>query len=250
MQRISLTPTRESESFQGRYTKAMIDVSEEAFLWVKKNEKAIIRTFITDAGCVPDQRPASIFMAGTPGAGKTEVARNLNKEFKVRAIHIDADEIRKLCPGYAGENAALFQKAARKGVHILHDYALKYGYNLILDATFAYGNAKENIRLSIEKGRKPAIYFVYQEPRVAWEFTKAREATEKRNVPKVAFIGSYFMARQNVHEVKALFGEKVELNLIIKDIEKNLESLHLNIPEIDPFLPWVYSREELERELT
>ena len=97
----------------------MTDVAEQAYTWVKRNEKDIIRRFILDVGCIPESRPASIFMAGTPGAGKTEVARNLNKEFQVRAVHIDADEIRKICPGYTGENAALFQKAARKGVHIL-----------------------------------------------------------------------------------------------------------------------------------
>lgn len=228
----------------------MTEASEDAYQWVKKNQKAIIKKFILDAGCLPEERPASVFMAGTPGAGKTEVANNLNKEFNMKAVHIDADEIRALCPGYSGENAALFQKAARKGVHILHDYTLKHSYSMILDGTFAYGNAKENIRLSIEKSRKPVIYFVYQEPRVAWNFTKVREIKEKRHVPIQAFIDSYFTARQNVIEVKAEFGSKIELNLIVKDIEKNLESLHLNIDAIDPFLPRVYSREELELELT
>jgi len=126
---------------------------------------------------------------------------------------IDADEIRSLCPGYTGADAHVFQEAATKGVHILYDYALRKGINIILDGTFAYGNALDNI--------------------------------ERRNVSKEVFIKSSVRARHNVNAAKEKFCNKLELNLLIKDFETDFEQLELNIDKIDPYLKQVYSEDEL-----
>ncbi|MEK7068467.1 MAG: zeta toxin family protein, partial [Patescibacteria group bacterium] len=70
------------------------------------------------------------------------------KRFKEKPVRIDADEIRAQCPGYNGGNSSLFQKCADKGVNILYDFCLKNNFNIILDATFAYGDAMQNIERS------------------------------------------------------------------------------------------------------
>lgn len=75
--------------------------------------------------CPMASHPVSIFMAGSPGAGKTEVSKELVKEFDRKPMRIDADELRALCPDYVGTNAHLFQKAANKAINVLYDYALK-----------------------------------------------------------------------------------------------------------------------------
>src|SRR3989344_455976 len=151
---------------------------EEAIIFVKTNRPLLIEKFAAPSLYKSTPHPVSLFMAGSPGAGKTEVSQGLIKRFQNAPVRIDADEIRSLCPGYTGTNAHVFQKAATKGVHMLFDYALKNDLNCILDGTFAYAGAIENIRRSLEHGRIVEIWFVYQDPLKAWEFTKVREARE------------------------------------------------------------------------
>ncbi|MFT8392339.1 MAG: zeta toxin family protein [Sporolactobacillus sp.] len=59
------------------------------------------------------------------------------------------------------------------------------------------------------------LYYVYQDPIIAWQFTKAREDKEGRVVPKERFINAYFKSRENIKEVKETFGDKVELNIVM-----------------------------------
>ena len=220
-------------------------VGEDAYVWVKSHSRELIEKFVNAQGCFPDPWPTTLFMAGSPGAGKTEISKRLLARFKLQAIRIDADEIRAMCPGYSGANAHIFQKAATKGVHILYDYALQKGINVILDGTFAYGGALENIERSLNHKRKVELFFVYQDPAQAWEFTKKREEIERRKVSKEVFVDSFIKARENVNKAKEHFGSKIELNLIVKDFEKDLEQLELNIDSIDPHIPKQYTGDEL-----
>lgn len=222
-------------------------ISEEAFKWVKSNHKKVIEIFAGGAEHVSDVQPVTLFMAGSPGAGKTEISKRLISRFKYKPVRIDADEIRALCPNYSGEIAHLFQKAATKGVNILYDYALKKGINVILDGTFAYGDATKNIKRSLDEGRKVEIFFVYQDPIQAWDFTKKREAIEHRKVSKSIFIEAFFKSRNNVNIAKKEFGNKIELNLFIKDFEKNIEDLKLNIERVDYYLKKKYTKMQLEK---
>lgn len=224
--------------------------SEESFAWIKLNKNKVTREFTSAAELVADVQPTTLFMAGSPGAGKTEVSKRLIEKFKQRPIRIDADEIRIICPGYTGSNAHLFQKAATKGVHILYDYALDKNFNVILDGTFAYGDALKNIERSLEHGRKIEIYFVYQDPIQAWDFTKKREELEKRKVSKEVFIDAFFKSRENVNLAKENFQDRIELHLIIKDFKKNIERLELNIQKVEYYLKKRYTKEELNKLLS
>lgn len=219
--------------------------SNEAFQWIKAHHLDLIKKFGYITEYVPDVQPTSLFMAGSPGAGKTEISKRLTVRFKQRPVRIDADEIRTICPGYTGQNAHIFQKAASEGVHILYEYVLKKNINVILDGTFAYSGALGNIKRSLEHKRKVEIFFVYQDPLQAWEFTKKREAIEQRKVSKELFIDAFFKAQENVNSAKNHFGSSVELTLIIKDFEKDLEQFEINISSIDHFIKKVYTKEEL-----
>jgi len=219
--------------------------AEEAFERIKENHKFVIEKFATSAEIISDTQPISLFMAGSPGAGKTEFSKRLVAHFKQKPIRIDADEIRAMCHGYTGCNAHVFQKAATKGVNILYDYALKNNLNVILDGTFAYGSSLENIERSLSRKRTGQIYFIYQDPVQAWEFTKKREEIEHRKVSKEVFIRSFFKSRENTNEAKAHFGNLIELNLIVKDFEKDLERLEINIPNIDHYIEKRYTEDEL-----
>lgn len=223
------------------------DIENRAKEFIKQNKVLIIEKFAGKASCVPVSRPISLFMAGSPGAGKTEVSRNLVKEFESIPILIDADEIRKECPGYVGTNAHLFQKAATKGISILLDYALDNKLNFILDGTFAYEEPIKNIQRSIDHGRLVELWFIYQKPELAWEFTKAREIVESRRVSKEKFIQTFLKSRINTIQAKNHFDKLLELNLLIKNIDNTAGDLKLNISaeELDRYLGNGYTEDEL-----
>lgn len=222
-------------------------IEAAAIVFIKDHKKEILERFCPPTICHAVSKPTSLFMAGSPGAGKTEISKSFMKRFKDAPIRIDADEIRSICPGYTGTNAHLFQKAANKGVNFLYDHARHNDINCIMDGTFAYGGAAENIEKSLNRNRRVEIWFVYQDPIRAWEFTKAREVRETRRILKDVFIKAFFASRDNVRTVKEQFGNRIELNILIKDYEKEEEDLRLNVPasELDRIADNRYSLENL-----
>jgi UDP-N-acetylglucosamine kinase len=221
-------------------------LSDEAHRWVKENELVLIEKFAPLSEHEKGVPAISLFMAGSPGAGKTEVSKRLIQRFVQKPVRIDADEIRAECQGYTGGNAHVFQKAANKGVNILYDHALGEGLNLILDATFAHAEVQQNIQRSLDKQRRVEIFFIYQDPIVAWDFTKKREVLEGRRVTKDKFIDAFVKSRENVNAMKREFGDRVELNLIEKNIQEESERLQLDIAGVDSYLKKIYTRNELE----
>jgi predicted ABC-type ATPase len=227
------------------------DITAAAVAFVKSHKTELIERFCPPDTCHPSPNPISLFMAGSPGAGKTEVSKGLIKKFEDMPMRIDADEIRAFCPGYVGTNAHLFQEAANKGVNILYDHALGNRINCILDGTFAYADVVQNIERSLKKGRRVEVWFVYQDPKIAWAFTKAREAVESRRVAKDVFIRALFKSRENAKMVKEKFGSDVELNILLKNYATGQEELWLNqqAQDLDHLANDRYSAEELQQQL-
>lgn len=227
------------------------ELQNEAFAWVKSSEgkNKLIELFANSNFYFSEPRPITLFMAGSPGAGKTEVSRGFIRRFKEKPVRIDADEIRALCPGYNGGNSSLFQKCADKGINILYDHCLDKNFNIILDGTFAYGNSIQNIERSLSRGRTVEIWFIYQDPIQAWKITKAREVVEGRMVPMDVFIKGYFKSQENVNNAKATFGDKISLNFILKDFGSGFEKLKVNIDRVDSHIPKSYTEDELRSAL-
>ncbi len=163
-----------------------------------------------------------IFMAGSPGAGKTEIAQLLKKECQSESI--DTDEIRKLCSGYSGENSHLYQKAGIEGTDILIKYAFSKGYSFILNGDFIDFNLQKQI---IKKATKCdyaiEIAYVYRPLKVAKRYTKTIEKRYGKRVPDEAFIKSSLGAIETISE----FIDKTRVNFydlmdykIIENISK------------------------------
>jgi predicted ABC-type ATPase len=221
---------------------------EEAEAYIKEHKLELIARFANPEKYHTVDHPISLFMAGSPGAGKTEVSKRLIEQFADNApVRIDADDIREMFPNYTGANSHIFQRACTTGVNKLFDYVLDHNLNVILDGTFAYERAMENIERSLKRDRRVIIYYLFQDPVIAWKFTKIREETEGRWVSKEVFIHSFLRSRENVNEAKAHFGEKIELNMIIKDFTKNIEKVFPNVGSIDKYLPKVYTINGLEK---
>ncbi len=224
-----------------------LKLEQQAYDFIAHSGSELVKRFADPTIYKPVERPVSLFMAGSSGAGKTEVSIGLVKRFTTRPIRIDADEIRQLCPGYTGGNAHVFQKAATKGVNMLFDYALHKNIHAILDGTFAYADAPKNIERSLKHNRIVELWFVYQDPLVAWEFTKVREIKECRHVDKDIFIRGFFNAKANAINVKTAFGSNLTLNLLVKNIDNTDGELFLNIQanDLDHRIGQVYTEGEL-----
>jgi len=228
-------------------------VSNDAFREVKKRKKLIIEKFANTEDYPPTVKPFTIFMAGSPGAGKTEFSKSFDPDiFKItqdqdtKIVRIDADEIRFLIPQFTGSNSSVIQRAASKGVDILFDHVQKKSQNAIVDGTFAnYDISFRNLKRALGRGRSVGIFYIYQDPVVAWNFTKKREKIEKRNISKRIFIDAFFSAKDNVNKVKEILKDKIIVDLIIKDFENKDAKYKINIQNIDYYLKKPYTMGQL-----
>ncbi|MFH0951911.1 MAG: zeta toxin family protein [Patescibacteria group bacterium] len=230
------------------------EIKEQAIEYAKRNKLRIAWELTSKDIYKPSSIPISIFMAGSPGAGKTEFSKNLIKDLiKIRqsmqVIRIDNDEIRNLIPGYAGNNSHLFQGATSLIVEKMHDLALHNNQNFIFDSTFAnYEKACDNIRRSLSKKRPVFIFYIYQDPEVAWKFTIAREKAEGRRIPRTAFIEEFINARETVNKIRIKFSENVSIFLVKKNFETNAVDDFIKIGgSIDEYIEKKYTRETLEK---
>lgn len=226
--------------------------SEAAKIFVKENKDFLIKKFADLSFFPPVSNPFSIFMAGSPGAGKTELSKILVKLFArkkppINIVRIDADEIKKILPQYKGYNSDAVQGASALGVEKLFDWVLKKGQNVIVDGTFSdFEKSKNNIERCLRRRREVGILYLYQNPVIAWTFTKKREKMEGRYIPKEAFVESFFAAKDNVNKIKAIFKDEVKIHLIEKNYDNNLERTRLNIDNIDHHLKLRYTHKSLE----
>lgn len=197
-------------------------ISEEAKDFIRANEGLLVERFANDEDYPPQENPASFFTAGSFGAGKTEFSQRLSERIS-GLILIDADEIRKLCPDYDGEKAYVFNGAAFIGQDKLHSYALSANKNFVFDSSFSsYKNAKKNIKRSLKRARPVEVYYVFQDPKVAWFFTQVRAKLQGRHISKDAFIGSVLRSRKTTEKVKREFGDKISLHVVRKSISSNV----------------------------
>ena len=184
-------------------TKAVID-------FAKKNKISIANELTDINRFPPDIRPISVFMAGSPGAGKTEFSKELIRILedgaRHRVVRIDADELRDRMPGYTGHNSNLFHGAVSLIVEKIHDLVLSKNQTFILDGTFSkYEKAADNIRRSLDKNRTIFIFYIYQTPRTAWRLTQAREILEiVKIVDPNALIDSYIGEHYTREELEKL----------------------------------------------
>ncbi len=230
-------------------------LAEEARHYVRAHKKTIIEKFASLASAPSTEKPFTLFMAGSPGAGKTEFSKSyinelMQKNSSIKVVRIDADEIRNELPQYTGGNAAIVQGACAIAVEKLFDAVQERKQNAIVDGTFSdYAVSYKDVTRALGRGRKVDIYYLYQDPLVAWDFTQKREAIEHRHVSKKMFIDSFFAAKDNVNKVKEELGKAIELSLIIKNYDNSSFKSYFNIEKVDNYLDLGYTKEELEAKL-
>lgn len=218
--------------------------------FARANKKEIAKRLTDVTVYLPEENPVSVFMAGSPGAGKTEASISLLESFSddgSQILRIDPDELRCEFKEYSGENSWLFQGAVSVLVDKIHDLALQQKQSFLLDGTLSrYDKAEDNIWRSLKRGRLVQILYVYQEPNLAWEFVQAREAEEGRRINPEHFVDQYFAARDVVNQLKNKFKGDIRVDLLLKNFDNSHRLYKANIDKIDHHVPEKYSRADIE----
>lgn len=236
-------------------------IAQQALAYAKQHRTAIAREVADPTRYAAEANPLTVFMAGSPGAGKTEVSKALVEALEQlgteqyqglggRVLRIDPDDFRDRLPGYTGGNSWLFQSAVVALVERVLDRAFEKRFSFLLDGTLSSLEvARRNIDRALAKERSVWIMYVYQCPRRAWEFVQAREVTEGRNIPLDEFVSQFFAARQNVIELKRQYGGRIQVDVLIQDGGDVDEGIVADVsPEqIDALLPQTYDEVELRR---
>lgn len=236
------------------------EIRAQAIEFAKHNKNRIAKELTDPVKYFPDSNPISVFMAGSPGAGKTEFSKSLISVLEegeivakdCHVVRIDNDEIRPLIPGYTGSNSHLFQGATSLIVEKMHDLVLHRGQNFILDNTFSqYEKATDNIKRSLKKNRAVFIFYIYQKPEVAWKFTQAREIAEGRNIPKEFFIAQFLGSRITINKIFDEFKDELTISFVQKNFEDNSNESIYKITrgkeQVDRYIGEMYTKEKLEK---
>ena len=195
----------------------------------------------------PEEEPAAIFMAGLPGAGKTELSRNIISDTKVNFARIDMDEIAEQLPGYTPKHADEFRKPATILLSEAFGYALHHKISFIMDGTFGSAKACDNIERSLKHGFFVKIVYAFQDPKLAWEFTLAREKVEHRAIKFDGFVEAYYKTINNVKAIGEKFGDAISIDVAIKQPDNKVGrwERNLSIKEFDKVLNVEYNKDKL-----
>jgi ATP-dependent protease HslVU (ClpYQ) ATPase subunit len=115
-------------------TKSEKDIQSTALEHARSIKKRFAKR-VTDKSVYPSEvNPVSVFMAGSPGAGKTEASKALIEQFDNQVIRIDADDYRDKFrdQGYTGDNSWLFQPAVSVLVEKINDLVINQKQSFIL----------------------------------------------------------------------------------------------------------------------
>lgn len=226
-------------------------IRDEAVAFARANRKRIAKRMTDPQVYAPESDPVSVFMAGSPGAGKTEASLELIDRFPDWSIlRIDPDELRCELPGYQGSNSWLFQSAVPRLVDAVLDRAFTRDLSFVLDGTFSsFDVARKNVDRSLRGRRRVQVLYVYQHPLLAWGFVQERERKEGRRILPEHFIEQYFGARDVVNRLKEEYGTDFHVDLLMKNIDNSHRFYRAGVDRIDSHIPECVTRDELEKAL-
>ncbi|KAF1030324.1 MAG: Toxin PezT [Pseudomonas sp.] len=232
-------------------------ISERALTFAKANRTRIARELACLARYPGEEYPVSVFMAGSPGAGKTEVSKSFIHLMEMsgsNALRIDPDDFRDYFPEYTGANSSFFQRGVTAIVERTLDLVYQQQQSFLLDGTLAnIAVARKNIQRALNKENRSAqIVYVYQKPELAWRFVLAREAIEGRNIPCHEFVRQFYAAKTTVCQLKREFLGHLQVDVLIKDTDGGDEEVGIDLcaDEIDDLVRQPYHPHQLEQILT
>ena len=215
-------------------------------------KRKIILDLVKQSGALPEAEPAAFFVAGLPGSGKTEISKNLIKESGVKLLRIDMDEIAELLPDYKPEIADEFRKPSTSILSECFSYALHHKISFLMDGTFGSAQAIKNIERSLNHDFKPKIVYALQDPKIAWQFTLAREKVEHRAIKFEGFVEAYYKTINNLRIILDKYSDKVALDIAIKTSENKIGEWIRNakFEQFDEMTNLNYNKDKLIKYIT
>lgn len=177
---------------------------DEAKKWVKikSNQQKVISAA---TGADPRSDKLAYFMAGIPGAGKTELAKGLQGSPLGDFTVIEHDRLVEHIDGYKPENYYDFRTAGSTLVTKLFEHCLKNGYSFIFDGTLSHDNGRRNIKKALDHGFSVIVLYVHQDIKSAWKLTQDRELVKKRSIERSGFIKTCQSITQSLKNIFSLF---------------------------------------------
>lgn len=196
-----------------------------------------------------DENPTAVFIAGIPGAGKTEFLDHLIGDLET-VVRIDLDEIVKMFDGYTPERYYDYRGAANIIVDETMIHCRRNRIDFALDGTFASPRAVDNVRHALKR-HTVMLFYVWKDPVLAWQHTKDRELIMKRGIDRDGFIAAHSRIPRNLNTVRHMIANnnKAIVSAIIKDLRDNTFTMTEDSVEIDKLLDLRYTEEELGRML-
>lgn len=212
--------------------------------WARLHKNDFAKKLIRDSGASSDGSSSAIFMAGLPGAGKTEFTKNLIKNSDLKVVRLDMDEIASQIEDYQPQIADAFREGATVLLDRVFDLTIRGGYDFIMDGTFSSNKALKNIDRVIKHNYAVKVIYVHQDPKLAWRFTQAREKVEKRSIDLAGFINSYFGTIANLRKLP----QEIAVDLIEKGPDNGVLQWHRNIDitTLDEIIKIHYNKDKLK----
>ena len=116
-----------------------------------------------------------------------------------------------------------------------------------MDGTFSHDKALQNITHSLKR-HQVVLFYVWQDPILAWKLTQDRELVTKRAVQKDGFINSCIAVPKNIKKLLETHGSVITVVAIEKTENHRYQVLNKR-SQIDELLERTYTKKELESKL-
>ena len=176
--------------------------ADEIRQWAKDNKQALVAKLLTNHASPASGDKIAIFMAGLPGAGKTELVRRLIPHLPNQFVVIEHDRLVEPLPGYKPELAYDYRPAGSTLVTAALAESLARGLSFIVDATLSSPVGRSNIKKALGRGYYVVIIHVDQDPDVARDFTQKREVVVGRGISSEGFDAAWQKLGDNLDQIK------------------------------------------------
>ncbi len=163
-----------------------------------------------------------IFTAGAPGAGKSEFIKAIKVKTR-RNLVLDPDEYRTFFDGYNGKNSSEYNCATTVLLSHFIDKSMNDRYHLIIDTNFiSFDSARKNLKKAMSNNYRIHIAYIYTDPKIAWEFVKART----RYIEPAVFKRNITLCRETIRLImdEREFKDRINLNAFITMPKNNFST--------------------------
>ena len=182
--------------------------------WIsnKNNLKKVVERFFAE------QSKWAIFMAGIPGAGKTEFVKQLKDEpYFENFITIEHDKLVEYLPGYRPENYYRYRRAGNPVVGNIFKRCLECGHSFIMDGTLAHNAGLDNIKKTLKRGYSVLVVYIVLTADKAWEITRKREKVTKRGIERAGFVATCNAINQKLLDIFTTYASNANFRFVYVD---------------------------------